>query len=81
MKIKISTEILGQQPSDDVQDKLLETINAMWLEFDTVPELGSLIEVDLFSFLFRFTMEAKTYKYQSGDLEIILTYRLTEEIL
>ena len=44
MKIKISTEIIGTQPSDDVQDKLLDTINVMWLDFDTVPELGSVIE-------------------------------------
>jgi|TARA_R100001460_G_scaffold91419_1_gene133197 hypothetical protein len=81
MRIKISTEILGKQPSEDVSDKLLDTINAMWMHFDTVPEKGSLIEVDMFSFLFRFTMENKTYKYDGKDLDIILTYRLTEEVL
>ena len=50
MKIKISTDILGTQPSEDVENKLLDTINAMWLDFDTVPEAGSMIEVDIFSF-------------------------------
>ena len=68
MKIKISTEILGQKPSDDVQDKLLDTINVMWLDFDTVPELGSVIEVDLFSFIFRLTMENKIYKLDGPDI-------------
>jgi len=81
MKIKISTEIIGTQPSDDVQDKLLDTINVMWLDFDTVPELGSVIEVDLFSFIFRLTMENKIYKLDGTDIEIVLMYRLTEEIL
>ena len=81
MKIKISTDILGTQPSEDVENKLLDTINAMWLDFDTVPEAGSMIEVDIFSFLFKFTLENKTYKYDGEDIEIILSYRLTEEIL
>lgn len=81
MKIKISTEIIGTQPSEDVQDKLLDTINVMWLDFDTVPELGSVIEVDLFSFIFRLTMENKIYKLDGTDIEIVLVYRLTEEIL
>lgn len=81
MKIKISTDILGTQPSEDVENKLLDTINAMWLDFDTVPEAGSMIEVDIFSFLFRFTLENKIYKYDDKDIEIILAYRLTEEVI
>ena len=53
----------------------------MWLDFDTVPELGSVIEVDLFSFIFRLTMENKIYKLDGTDIEIVLMYRLTVEIL
>ena len=53
----------------------------MWLDFDTVPEAGSMIEVDIFSFLFRFTLENKIYKYDGEDIEIILSYRLTEEVI
>ena len=81
MKINISTEIIGRQPSEEVQNKLLDTINALWIDFDTVPELQSKVEVDIFGFIFRFTMEAKSYKYDGKDLHIILTYTLTDEEL
>ena len=81
MKINISTEFIGRPPSEEVQDKVLDTINAMWLDFDTVPELDSTIEVDLFSFIFRLQMERKSYKYDGQDMHILLSYRLTEEII
>jgi len=81
MRINISAEILGQQPAAEVQANLLSTINTLWVDFDTVPEIQSKIEVDLYGFIFKFTMEQKSYKYDNKDLHIILTYRLTDEIL
>ena len=81
MKIKILTEVIGRPPSEEVQDKLLDTINAIWLDYDTVPELHSEVEVDLYSFIFRLTMERKSYKFDGQDMTIVLCYRLTEEII
>lgn len=79
MKIHILTDIVGQEPSEDVENKLLDTVNSLWLDFDSVPEVGSEIEVELFTFIFRFEMEGKRYKLVDNDIYIYLTYRLTYE--
>ena len=79
MKIHILTDIVGQEPSEDVENKLLDTVNSLWLDFDSVPEVGSEIEVELFTFVFRFEMEGKRYKLVDNDIYIYLTYRMTYE--
>lgn len=79
MKIHILTDIVGQQPSEDVENKLLDTVNSLWLDFDSVPEVGSEIEVELFTFIFRFEMEGKRYKLVDKDIYIYLTYKMTYE--
>jgi len=79
MKIHILTEIVGQEPSEDVENKLLDTVNSLWLDFDSVPEVGSEIEIELFTFIFRFEMESKRYKLVDNDIYIYLTYRMTYE--
>jgi hypothetical protein len=79
MKIHILTDIVGQEPSEDVENKLLDTVNSLWLDFDSVPEVGSEIEVELFTFIFRFEMEGKRYKLVDNDIYIYLTYRMTYE--
>jgi hypothetical protein len=73
------TDIVGQEPSEDVENKLLDTVNSLWLDFDSVPEVGSEIEVELFTFIFRFEMEGKRYKLVDNDIYIYLTYRMTYE--
>jgi hypothetical protein len=79
MKIHILTDIVGEEPSEDVENKLLDTVNGLWLNFDSVPEVGSEIEIELFTFIFRFEMEGKRYKLVDEDLHIYLTYRMTYE--
>ncbi len=79
MKIHILTDIVGQEPSEDVENKLLDTVNSLWLDFDSVPEVGSEIEVELFTFIFRFEMEGKRYKLVDNDIYIYLIYRMTYE--
>jgi hypothetical protein len=79
MKIHILTDIVGQEPSEDVENKLLDTVNSLWLDFDSVPEVGSEIEIELFTFIFRFEMESKRYKLVDNDIYIYLTYRMTYE--
>jgi hypothetical protein len=79
MKIHILTDIVGQEPSEDVENKLLDTVNSLWLDFDSVPEVGSEIEIELFTFIFRFEMEGKRYKLVDNDIYIYLTYRMTYE--
>ncbi len=81
MKINILTDIIGEERNSDVSNKLLETINVLWLDCDTVPEYGSKITVDLFSFIFEFTLEEKTYTYDGEDVTITLKYSKTNEIL
>tara|TARA_B100000497_G_scaffold94338_1_gene105745 strand:- start:482 stop:712 length:231 start_codon:yes stop_codon:yes gene_type:complete len=73
------TDIVGQEPSEDVENKLLDTVNSLWLDFDSVPEVGSEIEVELFTFIFRFEMEGKRYKLVDNDIYIYLIYRMTYE--
>jgi hypothetical protein len=73
------TDIVGQEPSEDVENKLLDTVNSLWLDFDSVPEVGSEIEIELFTFIFRFEMESKRYKLVDNDIYIYLTYRMTYE--
>ena len=52
MKINILPEIEGEIPSKDVAKKFYETIQVLYDEFGTVPEVGSFIKVDLFIFIF-----------------------------
>ncbi len=81
MKINILTEILGEERDSDVGNKLLDTINVLWLDCDTVPEFGSKINVDLFSFIFEFTLVDKIYTYDGEDITIKLVYNKTDEVL
>jgi hypothetical protein len=46
-----------------------------------VPEFGSKINVDLFSFIFEFTLVDKIYTYDGGDITIKLVYNKTDEVL
>ena len=59
--------------------KLYETIEVLFHEFGTVPELGSQIEVDVFTFIFEFTMKEKAYAYDKNVLSIKLIFELTNE--
>lgn len=80
MRIHILTDIVGQQPSEQVEDKLLDTINTLWLRLDTVPEVGSFVEIELYTFIFRLEMENKKYELKDKDnLHITLIYRMIYE--
>ncbi len=81
MKIVISPEIIGDLPSEEVNKKLFETIEVLFNEFGTVPEFGSKIEVDLFKFLFEFTMKEKIYSYDFDTLNIRLVFEKTNEVI
>ncbi len=81
MKIEILPEIKGEMPNDDVLTKFYETIQVLYNEFSTVPEYGSKIEVDIFKFIFEFTMVDKVYSYDGEKLEIKLVYEKTKEII
>ena len=80
MRIHILTDIVGQQPSEEVEDKLLDTVNTLWLRLDSVPEVGSLVEVELYTFIFGLEMENKKYQLIDNDnLHITLIYRMIYE--
>lgn len=80
MRIHILTDITGRQPSEEVEDKLLNTVNTLWMRLDTVPEVGSLVEVELYTFIFRLEMEQKKYQLIDQDnLHITLIYRMIYE--
>jgi len=80
MRIHILTDIVGQQPSEEVEDKLLDTVNTLWLRLDSVPEVGSLVEVELYTFIFRLEMENKKYQLIDNDnLHVTLIYRMIYE--
>jgi len=80
MRIHILTDIVGQQPSEEVEDKLLDTVNTLWMRLDAVPEVGSLVEVELYTFIFRLEMENKKYQLIDNDnLHITLIYRMIYE--
>jgi hypothetical protein len=79
MRINILTDIIGRKPSEEVEDKLLDTVNKLWLDFDSVPEVGSQIEVELFTFIFRFRMEDKVYRLVGNDMHITLIYKMVYE--
>lgn len=80
MRIHVLTDIVGKQPSEEVEDKLLETVNALWLSLDVVPEVNSYIEVELYTFIFRLQMENKKYELKDQDnMHITLIYRMIYE--
>jgi hypothetical protein len=79
MRINILTDIIGRKPSEEVSDKLLDTVNKLWLDFDSVPEVQSQIEVELFTFIFRFRMEDKVYRLEGNDMHITLIYKMIYE--
>jgi hypothetical protein len=79
MRINILTDIIGRKPSEEVEDKLLDTVNKLWIDFDSVPEVGSQIEVELFTFIFRFRMEDKVYRLVGNDMHITLIYKMIYE--
>lgn len=80
MRIHILTDIVGQQPSEEVEDKLLDTVNTLWLKLDSVPEVGSLVEIELYTFIFRLEMENKKYELKDkNNLYITLIYRMIYE--
>tara|TARA_R100001460_G_scaffold30186_1_gene59606 strand:+ start:1598 stop:1846 length:249 start_codon:yes stop_codon:yes gene_type:complete len=79
MRINILTDIIGRKPSEEVEDKLLDTVNKLWLDFDSVPEVQSQIEVELFTFIFRFRMEDKVYRLVGNDMHITLIYKMIYE--
>ena len=80
MRIHVLTDIVGKQPSEEVEDTLLETVNALWLSLDVVPEVNSYIEVELYTFVFRLQMENKKYELKDQDnMHITLIYRMIYE--
>ena len=80
MRIHILTDIVGQQPSEEVEDKLLDTVNTLWMRLDSVPEVGSLVEIELYTFIFRLEMENKKYQLIDNDnFHITLIYRMIYE--
>jgi hypothetical protein len=79
MRINILTDIIGRKPSEEVEDKLLDTVNKLWLDFDSVPEVQSQIEVELFTFIFKFRMEDKVYRLVGNDMHITLIYKMIYE--
>ena len=80
MRIHILTDIVGQQPSEEVEDKLLDTVNTLWMRLDTVPEVNSYVEIELYTFIFRLQMENKKYQLIDNDnLHITLIYRMIYE--
>ena len=81
MKINILPEIEGEIPSKDVAKKFYETIQVLYDEFGTVQEVGSIIKVDLFKFIFIFEMIEKSYQFEGDELNIELTYKKTKEII
>ena len=81
MKISITPEIRGEEVSRDVELKLYETIQILFDEFGTVPEFGSKISVDLFKFIFEFTMQDKIYSFDGDELTINLVFEKTGELI
>lgn len=78
MKIEILPEIVGEL-NDTVAQGLYETIEVLYEEFGTVPEHNSKIKVDLFDFVFEYTLFDKLYEFNSTTqtLNIILLFKQT----
>jgi len=80
MRIHILTDIVGKQPSEEVEDKLLDTVNTLWMRLDSVPEVKSIVEIELYTFIFRLEMENKKYELiDNNNFHITLIYRMIYE--